>query len=242
MYSRVLNSIQNVNRRYSTASISSIFADARSAEFLAAAASKESLPALGHRPPEIIVTGRANVGKSTLLNAVLGRKALLHTSKKAGRTKTLNFYRVGPHPGKAVLVDAPGYGQRGRPEWGAVFEHYIAEREELKRIYVLINGSHGLKESDRMMLAHLNEQCVKALAANRHVTLQAVFTKCDLLRGNAQTILLQMQQDIIECAPNCLPGIVTAVSNDSRIGIDKVRHSIVEACGLGRITATVQQA
>jgi len=75
-------------------------------------------------------TGRANAGKSTLLNAVIGRRNLLFTSKKAGRTQTLNFFRVGGDPGRLVVVDSPGYGARGRPEWGAVFDDYIRNRNE----------------------------------------------------------------------------------------------------------------
>ena len=113
---------------------------------------------LGVTPPTLIsvATGRANVGKSTLLNAVLGRTDLLNTSKKPvrevfthtlcmtepvkkpsptltshlpqGRTQTLNFYRVGPDPGKLIVVDAPGYGARGRPEWGELFDQYVDNR------------------------------------------------------------------------------------------------------------------
>ena len=110
----------------------------------------------------------------------------------------------------------------------------------LRRIYLLVNASHGLKESDTMMLSHLNQQCEAALAKNRHITLQAVFTKCDLLGANAQKRLQQMQQEIFEAAPLCLPGIVTATSN-TQVGIEKVRQSIAEACGLGRVNAVIRR-
>jgi len=234
--------LRNVTQRHASNYASSIFSDARSAEFLAAAASIESLPVIGTQPPEIIVTGRANVGKSTLLNAILGRRDLLHTSKKAGRTQTLNFYRVGPHPGKAVLVDAPGYGHRGRPEWGALFDHYVKNRKELRRVYLLINAAHGLKESDQMMLENLNQQCEAASSENRPVTLQAIFTKCDLLKADAQTVLQRMQREIFDCAPLCLPGIITAVSSGTRVGVDKARYSIIDACGLGRVSTVIRHA
>ena len=103
----------------------------------------------------MIVTGRANAGKSTLLNAVLGRKALVHTSKKAvrsrpdttryaaerdglkGRTRVLNFFRVGAPPGKLILVDAPGYGARGRAEWGKLFDGYLETRKECACYFIL---------------------------------------------------------------------------------------------------------
>ena len=70
------------------------------------------------------------MGKSTLLNAVLGRNNLVRTSSKAGRTRSLNFFRVGPGQGSLVLVDAPGYGARGREEWGELFDHYLENRKE----------------------------------------------------------------------------------------------------------------
>ncbi|KAI0766000.1 P-loop containing nucleoside triphosphate hydrolase protein [Irpex lacteus] len=253
MFTRVAKPVYsrcNTVRKLSSDSSLKIFSDPRSAEFLAAAATVESLPTIGTRPPEvrpITHSGRANVGKSTLLNAVLGRRNLLHTSKKAGRTQTLNFYRVGPDPAKAVVVDAPGYGQRGRPEWGALFDHYVSHREELKRIYLLINASHGLKESDLTMLSHLNTQCTHALAHGRPVTLQAIFTKCDLLLRSTsgkegQKILQRMQDEVFEAAPLCLPGIVTAASGGgggALVGVEKVRRSVVEAWGLGRVSTPV---
>ncbi len=116
----------------------------------------------------------------------------------------------------------------------------------LKRIYLLINASHGLKESDLTMLSHLNTQCTQALANGRHITLQAIFTKCDLLLRSTsgkegQKTLQKMQDEVFEAAPLCLPGIVTAASGGggALVGVEKVRKSVVEACGLGRVSTPV---
>ncbi|RPD64497.1 P-loop containing nucleoside triphosphate hydrolase protein [Lentinus tigrinus ALCF2SS1-7] len=216
---------------------SKVFADAKSAEFLAAASTAASIPNL-HGRPEVIVTGRANVGKSTLLNAVLGRRNLLHTSKTPGRTQTLNFYRVGPPPGYLVLVDAPGYGSRGRPEWGALFDHYVQTRKELRRVFILFNAKHGLNEVDRMMLQSLDEQCQSS--GGLTWTLQAIITKSDALRpGELAKAVKGIQKDIFEAAPTCLPPILTAAHEQPHFGVDTVRQSILEACGLGKAETKV---
>ncbi|KAH7885779.1 P-loop containing nucleoside triphosphate hydrolase protein [Phlebopus sp. FC_14] len=208
-----------------------IFKYAGSAEFLAAAADANSLPRL-NKLPEIIVTGRANVGKSTLLNAVVGRKKLLFTSKRAGRTQTLNFFRVGPKPGKLVVVDAPGYGSRGRPEWGELFNHYIANRKELRRIYILVSAVHGLGATDEAMLAVLDAQ-VQA-SGGTQFTLQAIITKADdLKQEGGREQMERIKKAIFVAAPTCLPPIVTACPPHGHpFGIDVVRKSIIECCGL----------
>ncbi|EIN03903.1 P-loop containing nucleoside triphosphate hydrolase protein [Punctularia strigosozonata HHB-11173 SS5] len=209
-----------------------IFKVTNAAKFLAAAGTTYSIPKL-HGLPEVIVAGRANVGKSTLLNAVLGRRDLVHTSSKPGRTQSLNFYRVGPTfgPGKLVVVDAPGYGARGRPEWGEIFDYYIDHREQLRRIYILLNAKHGLNEMDRMMLESLNAK-THANAGTRF-SLQAIVTKVDAIPlEDVKPTLAKIRQGIWEAAPLCLPAIVTTAAKHPYIGIDAVRKSIVEACGL----------
>ncbi|KAG8691295.1 hypothetical protein FRC08_010217 [Ceratobasidium sp. 394] len=103
------------------------------ARFLLSSPTPASLPQESLN--EFVFTGRANVGKSSLLNSVLGRKDLVKTSSKAGHTRALNFFQVGTDPGRLTLVDAPGYGERGRPEWGEVFEHYIGTRQRYARLY-----------------------------------------------------------------------------------------------------------
>ncbi|KAI0358284.1 P-loop containing nucleoside triphosphate hydrolase protein [Trametes cingulata] len=226
-------SLQAVRRHASSAaSTSKVFSDPKSAEFLAAAGSPTSIPRLNGLP-EVIVTGRANVGKSTLLNAVLGRRNLLHMSKKPGRTQTLNFYRVGPPPGHLVLVDAPGYGSRGRPEWGELFDYYVQNRAELRRVYILFHAKHGLNEVDRMMLSSLDRDC--QASGGLKFTVQGIITKVDTLRDNdIAKAIKSIQKDIFEVAPTCLPPIVTSALEQPHFGVDQVRQSIVEACGLGK--------
>ncbi|KAF9784917.1 P-loop containing nucleoside triphosphate hydrolase protein [Thelephora terrestris] len=205
-----------------------IFSHPQHAQFLAAAASPSSIPKL-HGVPEVIVTGRANVGKSSLLNAVLGRRDLLRTSKKPGHTKTLNFYQVGKAPGKAILVDAPGYGGRGRPEWGKLFDHYTENRKELRRIFILFNGGHGLNEIDAMMLQSLDER-VQA-SAGLQFTLQAIITKADTIPDRKlSSSITQLKKDIAQVAPTCLDPIVTSTAKYPYTGINAVRNAIMQAC------------
>lgn len=182
------------------------------------------------RLPEVVVTGRANVGKSTLLNAVMQRRRLVASSSKPGRTKTLTFFRVGPKLGKLVLVDAPGYGHRGRPEWGQLFDHYLDTRRELCRVYVLLNAKHGANEADKLMLQHLDD---KVQSGGAKWTLQAIITKADLVsRHNQEAAIEGIKRAIFENAPTCLPPIVTSSLKSNGLGVNDVRRSIVEACGV----------
>ncbi|KAJ7080727.1 hypothetical protein B0H15DRAFT_786966 [Mycena belliarum] len=202
------------------------------AEFVAAASAVDQIPKLNDRP-ELRAAGRANCGKSTLLNAVLGRKDLLRTSKKAGCTTTLNFYRVGEHPGSVVLVDAPGYGARGRPEWGDLFDTYVSTRKQLRRIYILFNGKHILNPADLAMLAHISDTLFTQEGTQPY-TLQAVITKADCIPNSSLgQVIPTIQKQIFENAPLCLPPIITSAVMRPMFGIDAVRANIAEACGLG---------
>ncbi|KAG5642159.1 hypothetical protein DXG03_003543 [Asterophora parasitica] len=221
-------SLSGILRAYSTAKI---FGNSGAAQFIAAAGSVSSIPRL-HGLPEVIVAGRANSGKSTLFNAVLGRRDLLHTSKKAGRTRQLNFFRVGAEPGKLILVDAPGYGARGRPEWGAMFDKYLDTRKTLRRVYILFNAKHPLNASDTQMLEHISSKLLSK-RGTQPFTLQAVITKADSIPGDkiSETIT-KLRKDIWEAAPLCLPPIVTSATMSPPFGIDEVRQNIADACGL----------
>ncbi|KAH8104019.1 P-loop containing nucleoside triphosphate hydrolase protein [Cristinia sonorae] len=255
--------------RFSSSHTKTIFSDASSAELIGEARNVDvGLPDLHGLPEDVhtrslslashyvgqftgrtltlshlVVTppGRANAGKSSLLNAVLGRDSLVETSSKAGRTRTLRFYRVGSPPGSLVLVDAPGYGARGRPEWGQLFEHYLNTRKELKRVYILFNAKHGLNEYDQTMLQDLDQRCQSSLG--QKFTLQAIITKLDLLltldSKTAKDQLKKIRQDIFEAAPTCLPSIMTSTALHPFVGIHEMRQSVAEACGVGRVRSTI---
>ena len=129
-------------------------------EFIFAAARSDGLPPLG--PPEIAFAGRSNVGKSSLVNALTGRSALARTSRTPGRTQELIFFDLN---GRARLVDMPGYGYaavaKSKSEsWGELARDYLRGRPSLLRVFVLVDGRHGLKENDHETMRGLDAAAV----------------------------------------------------------------------------------
>ena len=112
----------------------------------------------------------------------------------------------------------------------------------LKRIYILINGEHGVKDVDAAMLEALNTQCEASLQTNRPITMQAIITKSDSIMADAPNKLQQIRQALFEAAPLCLPPIVSAALKQYFHGKDEIRRSIVEACGLGHIVSTIKSS
>lgn len=109
--------------------------------------------------PEIAFAGRSNVGKSSLLNALTGRKALARTSNTPGRTQQLNFFNMDD---QLMLVDMPGYGyakvsKKMRSEWDRLIFNYLRGRASLRCVFVLVDCRHGLKDSDEMLMEMLDE-------------------------------------------------------------------------------------
>ena len=128
--------------------------------FVYAAARADALPPVGL--PEIAFAGRSNVGKSSLINALTGRSALARTSHTPGRTQELIFFDLG---GKANLVDMPGYGYAAiakakSASWGALVRDYLRGRPSLLRVFLLVDGRHGVKESDHETMRLLDTAAV----------------------------------------------------------------------------------
>jgi len=129
-------------------------------DFFFAAAKADGLPPIG--APEIAFAGRSNVGKSSLINALTGRTGLARTSNTPGRTQELIFFDLGD---RLTLVDMPGYGYAAVSKeksvaWGALARDYLRGRPTLLRTFVLVDGRHGLKESDETTLKLLDASAV----------------------------------------------------------------------------------
>ncbi|TWT15679.1 ribosome biogenesis GTP-binding protein YihA/YsxC [Reyranella sp. CPCC 100927] len=145
-------------------------------DFVAGAASVDSLPPFS--TPEIAFAGRSNVGKSSLVNALTGRSTLARVSSKPGHTRQLNFFDLG---GRLTLVDLPGYGfaqvsKSLKQSWQDLATAYLRGRPTLKRICLLIDARHGVKDSDRETMTNLDKAAV---------VYQLVLTKADLLKPSA---------------------------------------------------------
>jgi GTP-binding protein len=150
---------------------------AQSCTFLMSAAREAQLPPPGL--PEIAFAGRSNVGKSSLVNALTGRKTLARTSNTPGRTRLLNLFDLG---GRLVLVDLPGYGyarasKSDIKQWTGLTRAYLKGRPTLRRICLLIDARHGLKASDRDVMATLDAAAV---------SYQVVLTKADKVSSPAR--------------------------------------------------------
>ena len=145
---------------------------AKECRFVMGIAAMAQLPDTGL--PEVAFAGRSNVGKSSLLNTLTGRKALARTSNTPGRTQQLNFFELGE---RLMLVDLPGYGyarasKRDVHRWTALTRDYLKGRAALRRVCLLIDARHGLKDKDREVMAVLDQAAV---------SYQIVLTKADKL-------------------------------------------------------------
>jgi GTP-binding protein len=185
-----------------------------------------SVPSLKFLPdpdgPEIAFAGRSNVGKSSLLNAVTGRKSIARASVTPGRTQELNFFEVG-EPTRLRLVDMPGYGYAKAPlkvveAWKRLVRDYLRGRVELKRALVLIDSRHGVKDVDREMMKMLDEAAVGY---------RLVLTKADKIKASELDAVIAETQAEARKHPAAFP-VVHVTSSEKGMGIAELRTAVLE--------------
>ncbi|AZO19218.1 MULTISPECIES: ribosome biogenesis GTP-binding protein YihA/YsxC [unclassified Mesorhizobium] len=194
--------------------------------FIRGVPSMKFLPPEG--PPEIAFAGRSNVGKSSLINALVGHKGLARTSNTPGRTQELNYFVPDGFSGEGAdlppmaLVDMPGYGYASAPkdkvdEWTKLIYEYLQGRVTLKRVYVLIDARHGIKAKDEEVLTLLDKAAV---------SYQVVLTKTDKIKAAGVPRLIEETLAKIKKRPAAFP-VVLATSSEKASGLDELRAAIV---------------
>lgn len=169
--------------------------------------------------PEIAFAGRSNVGKSSLINALMGRK-IAHVSHTPGRTQQLNFFDVGDF---FWLVDMPGYGYAKvsktlKENWNEVLRDYLKGRPNLRVVFLLIDSRHGLKDNDLEMMKMLDQAAV---------SYRIILTKSDEPKaGDLETVKKQVEERIVK-HPAAFPEVFP-VSSWKNNGIDELRNMIVD--------------
>jgi GTP-binding protein len=185
-------------------------------QFVAAAGTPASLPPM--RGVEIAFAGRSNVGKSSLINALTGRKGLARISRTPGRTQELIFFNGGEN---LTVVDMPGYGYAAAAKtkiaaWTALIDAFLRGRSNLARIYVLVDARHGLKATDDPALDALSQ------AAVSH---QIVLTKCDAVKPAELAGRIAAVEAALGKQPAAFPTVLATSSHDGT-GMPELRAAI----------------
>jgi GTP-binding protein len=186
-------------------------------DFTAGAARLDQMP--GATLPEVAFAGRSNVGKSSLINALTGRKTLARTSRTPGRTQQLNFFNIG---GRFFLVDMPGYGyaqvsRDTKMAWDKLITDYLRGRSSLRCVYILIDSRHGLKDSDHELMDMLDEAAVPC---------RIVFTKADKTGGDEYRELAHKTVDAIKRHRTVSPDPLFT-SAEKKQGIEELREAVM---------------
>lgn len=188
--------------------------------FLKSVVGLEHLPAADR--PEIAFAGRSNVGKSSLINAIVNQGGLARASNTPGRTQELNFFLEPRTDPAFYLVDMPGYGFAEAPKdkvqaWTHLVKSYLAGRPTLARVLLLIDARHGPKANDQEIMDLLDEAAV---------TYQVVLTKIDKIKPQAIPKVIEATIKILAKHPAAFPEVL-ATSSDDGTGIGELRATIV---------------
>ena len=167
---------------------------------------------------EVCFAGRSNVGKSTLINALTGHKALARASNTPGRTQEINFFTAGE---SHYLVDLPGYGYANAPlpvveKWQRLLKQYLSGRQTLRRAFVLIDARHGVKKVDHEIMSLLDSSAV---------TFQCVLTKVDKVKLVDREKVLDQVRGELSKHPAAFPEMVVT-SSEKGDGIETLRAII----------------
>lgn len=167
---------------------------------------------------EVCFAGRSNVGKSSLINALTGRKTLARASNTPGRTQEINYFSLGE---QRYIVDLPGYGYAEAPvaivaKWQALLKQYLAGRQTLRRAFVLVDARHGIKAVDEEILTLLDRSAV---------TFQAVLTKVDKINRVEREAVIEQVKGALAKHPAAYPEIVVT-SSEKGEGIETLRAII----------------
>lgn len=167
---------------------------------------------------EVCFAGRSNVGKSSLINALTGRKGLARASNTPGRTQEINFFTAGE---SHYLVDLPGYGFANAPvavveKWQKLLKQYLSGRQSLRRVFVLIDARHGVKKVDEEILTLLDQSAV---------TFQVVMTKLDKVKEKDREKVLDQVREKLSKHPAAFPEIIVT-SSEKGWGIPTLRSII----------------
>ncbi len=190
-------------------------------DFVKGVVAMDGLPAPDR--PEVCFAGRSNVGKSSLINALTGRKALARASNTPGRTQEINYFTLGE---SGYLVDLPGYGYAQAPlekvaKWQDLLRQFLAGRVTLARAYVLIDARHGVKPVDHEIMALLDRSAV---------SFQAVLTKADKPKAGEMAGTLAAVRADLGKHPAAYPEIIVT-SSASGEGLELLRAAVARMLG-----------